>query len=221
MLILSNVFACLSLRKETANLIADAMEFMYTPWPDNSDKYALRSQLVDLIGDSAFVAPSHEVVDIHSEYAPVYMYEFAHRSKNGSFYAEWMGVAHAENLPFDFGIPMLPKFPEYDAADRNVSLFIMALYVNFAKFGDPTPQPVSGVTWERYNSSHRAYLRVDTNSKMASSFAPRRMSFWNDYHPKLTEVNFDIKKVTVSGASSGVAIAIFLQIALVISLTMF
>ena len=48
----------------------------------------------------------------------------------------------------------------YDAADKNVSLFIMAVYANFAKTGDPTPQPVSGVRWERYNSSHRALMHT-------------------------------------------------------------
>ncbi|KAJ7384141.1 hypothetical protein OS493_023469 [Desmophyllum pertusum] len=208
-------------KEDNADLIADALEFMYTPWPDNSDKYALRTQLIDLIGDYNFVAPSHEVADIHSQHAPVYMYEFAHRSKNASFYPEWMGVVHAENLPYDFGIPLLPLFPAYDEADKNVSLFIMALYANFAKTGDPTPQPVSGVTWERYNSSYRAYLRVDANPKMASSFSPRRMAFWNDYHPKLAQVKFDTKKDVASGASTGVAMAIVLQIVLVIILAMF
>lgn len=44
----------ITFRKKNADLIADALEFMYTPWPDNSDKYALRSQLVDSIGDNAF-----------------------------------------------------------------------------------------------------------------------------------------------------------------------
>ena len=36
---------------------------MYTPWPDRNDKYALRSQLVDLIGDYIYFAPSHEVAE--------------------------------------------------------------------------------------------------------------------------------------------------------------
>ena len=195
---------------------------MYTPWPDNSDKYALRTQLVDLLGDYVFVAPSHEVADIHSQHAPVYMYEFAHRSVKASIYPEWMGVPHFENALYDFRIPLLPSLSsKYDAADKNVSLFIMALYANFIKTDDPTPQPVSGVTWERYNSSHRAYLRVDANPKMATSFSPRRMAFWNDYHPKLAQVKFDTKKDVASGASTGVAMAIVLQIVLVIILAMF
>ena len=186
---------------------------MYTPWPDNSDKYTLRSQLVDLIGDCYYTAPTYEVADFHSQYAPVYLYEFAHRSEKASIYPEWMGVAHYENVLYDFGFPLFPGISSsYDATDRNVSLFVMELYANFAKFGDPTPQPVSGVTWERYNSSHRAYLRVDAKSKMAASFAPRRMSFWNDYHPKLTQVKFEAKNEVVNGASVSVAMATCLYI---------
>ena len=187
---------------------------MYTPWPDKTDKYALRSQLVDLIGDYLYFAPSHEVADIHSQFAPVYMYEFAHRSKVASLYsnADWMGVVHADNKPYDFGIPLLPGFAStYDAADRNVSLFIMAMYANFARSGDPS---FSGVTWERYNSSHRAYLRVDANPKMAASFYPRRMAFWNDYHPKLQQVKFETKIEVTSGANS-VNMGTFVQIALI------
>ena len=193
-------------RDKTADLISDALKFMYTPWPDNSDKYELRSQLVDLISDFFYFAPSHEVADIHSKVAPVYMYEFAHRS-SVSYGQEWMGVVHLNNVPFDFGIPLHPGLP-YNATDKNVSLFIMTMYANFARSGDPS---ASGVTWERFNSTHRAYLRVDTNSKMAASFNPRRMAFWNDYYPKLVEVKFDSKKEQTSGVGTGVTMATFYQ----------
>ena len=193
-------------RDKTADLISDALKFMYTPWPDNSDKYALRSQLVDLISDFFYFAPSHEVADIHSKVAPVYMYEFAHRS-SVSYGQEWMGVVHLNNVPFDFGIPLHPGLP-YNTADKNVSLLIMTMYANFARSGDPS---ASGITWERFNSTHRAYLRVDTNSKMAASFNPRRMAFWNDYHPKLAEVKFDSKREKTSGVGTGVTMATLYQ----------
>ena len=172
---------------------------------------------MDLIGDYLFAAPSHEVADIHSQHALVYMYEFAHRSEKASIYSEWMGVAHFENALYDFGVSLFPGLSSnYDAADRNVSLFIMELYANFAKNDNPTPQPVSGVMWERYNTSHRAYLRVDAQSKMAAAFSSRRVSFWNDYYPKLTQVKFDINKDMVSGALSGVAMAISIHIVLAV-----
>lgn len=192
---------------------------MYTPWPDNTDKYALRSQLVDLISDYMYFAPSQKVADIHSQFAPVYMFEFAYRSKV-SFGSPWMGVVHGNNIMYDFGIPFLPNSPfKYDTTDRNISLFIMAVYANFARSGNPTPQPVSGVTWERFNTSHRTYLQVEVNSKMAASFYPRRMAFWNDYYPKLAQLKFDTKKEVVSGASSLVTIGS--QIVFVTILAMF
>ena len=174
---------------------------MYTPWPDNSNKYALRSQLVDLIGDNLYFAPSHKVADVHSQVAPVYMYEFAHRAKT-SMGADWMGVVHSENVPFDFGVPLLPKFLSlYSPADRNVSLLIMTMYANFARSGDPT---VRDVAWDKYNSSHRFYMRVGVNPRMEASFHPRRMSFWNDYYPKLMQLKFDIVKDKVFGGAHAI-----------------
>ena len=192
--------------------MANAFQFMYTPWPDNSDKYALRSQLVDLVGDYLFVAPSHEVADVHSKVAPVYMYEFAHLAKTRPGTEPWMGAVHGENVPFVFGFPLLSRvLPYYSEGDRNVSLLIITMYANFARSGDPT---ASSVTWERFNSSHRAYLRVDTNSKMESSFNPRRMAFWNDYRPKLVKVKFDTKKEVVNGVSAVFTTGTFIQIVL-------
>ena len=198
-------------RKKNADLLADALEFMYTPWPDNSNTYALRSGLVDVIGDKIFAAPSHKVADVQSQVAPVYMYEFAHRANSSlEVRAEWMGVVHGENIPFDFGVPFLPKFsPHYSQADRNVSLFIMSMYANFARSGDPS---VSGVAWEKYNSSHRAYLKVDTSPKLKTSFNSRRMSFWNNYYPKLEQVKFDVNKEVVSGAKDIVTMGTALQV---------
>ena len=194
-------YLSLFFRNKTAHLIADALEFMYTPWPDKSNEYALRSQLVDLLGDYLFFAPTHEVADVHSRVAPVYMYEFAQRAKfSFARSAEWMGVVHGENVPFDFGVPLHPMFLLfYSPADRNVSLFITTMYANFARSGDPT---VSGVAWEKYNTTHRAYLKVDTSPELKTSFNPRRMSFWNDYYPKLVQQKFDANKEVVSNAEA-------------------
>ena len=208
-------------RKEVADLVAEALQFIYTPWPDNNDTYALRSQLVDLIGDYLYFAPSHEVADIHSKVAPVYMYEFAYSRTSGNVSPNWIGVAvkHGDNVGYDFGFPLLPQLSNLtDETDKNVSRFIMAMYVNFATYGDPTPEQACGVTWQRYNASHRAYLRVDANPKMAASFNPRRMAFWNDYYPKLAEVQFGSMKEGVSGACNVDTFGKFLLFQLVIIL---
>ena len=171
---------------------------------------------MDFIGDYLYFAPSHEVADIHSKVAAVYMYEFAHRRTKGNKHKEWMGVVHGANVPYEFGMPFYPGLSsDFDAGDRNVSLFLMELYVNIAKSGNPTPQPVSGVTWERYNSGHRAYLRVDAHPTMAAAFAPRRMAFWNDYYLKPAQVKFDTRDKVGSGSNIDVAMAMFLKVALI------
>ena len=41
---------------------------------------------------------------------------------------------------------------------------------------------------------------MDTSPELKASFNPRRMSFWNDYYPKLEQVKFDANKEVVSGA---------------------
>ena len=116
----------------------------------------------------------------------------------------WHGVQHDDNVGYDFGVPLLLRFVSLfpDQSDKDVSLFIMEMFTNFAKLGNPTPQSVNGVTFEKYNSSHRPYLRVNKKSEMTASFAPRRMSFWNDYHPRLMEVKFEKKAVVDSNAGS-------------------
>lgn len=207
----------LSYRKENAKLVADALEFMYTPWPDNRDEYALRSQLVDLVSDYVFVAPSFETAEMHSKFAPVHVYEFTHRSKL-SFFPEWMGVVHGENLVYELGIPMLPRIPlTFDATDRNVSRLFMGMYVDFAR---SATLKVGGVTWENFNSTHRAYLQLDANPKMAASYHPHRMAFWNNYYPKLAQVNFETKTEVVSSASSSATMATLVHIIIAIILAM-
>lgn len=175
------------------------MEFQYTPWAHPDDSYALRNNLIDLIGDYFYLVPTYEIAVIHSRFAPVYLYEFAHSSTCNQL----LGAGNGYNVPYDFGIPFIETYPEtkgfpiYDAKDRQVSQFVMTLYVNFAKYGNPTPQPVSGVTWQQFNSTHRGFLRVDANPEMVSCFDPRRLAFWNNYYPKLVQVEFGLPNEAV------------------------
>ena len=56
---------------------------------------------------------------------------------------------------------------------------------------------------------------------MKTSFNPRRMSFWNDYYPKLTQLKFDTRREVVSGVKVGASMATFYQIVLIISAMFF
>jgi len=56
---------------------------------------------------------------------------------------------------------------------------------------------------------------------MAASFNPRRMSFWNDYHPELVQVKFYTEKEVVSGAEASFTMGTLFQIVFIAILTIF
>lgn len=166
--------------------LLDAVVFMNTPWPYENVVYKVRRGFANTVTDSCVAEPAHSSLLYHSEVKAAYMYEFAHLSKLNPA-ANWLGVQHKDDTPYQFGFPLmnLTVLQTYDEADRNVSETIITLFTNFAKYGNPTPQPVRGASWERFNSSNRAYLRIEEPLGMAVNYYPARMAFWGDYSKKL------------------------------------
>lgn len=166
--------------------LLDAITLLYTPWSDRDDHIRTKVGLADAVGDFTMTAPTHTDLVLHSKHAPVFMYEFAHRS-NLNPKPLWKGVAHKDDTPYEFGFPLmnLTVLQEYNDADRNISDMLITLFTNFAKYGNPTPQPVLGVTWEGFNSSHMAYIRIQTQPEMAVKYRPTRMAFWNEYYERM------------------------------------
>ena len=166
--------------------LLDTITLLYTPWSDPDDDIKTKVGLADAVGDFTMTAPTQSDLALHSKYAPVFMYEFAHRS-NLNPRPLWKGVAHKDDTPYEFGFPLmnLTVLQQYDDADRNISHMLITLFTNFAKYGNPTPQPVLGVTWEGFNSSHKAYIRIQKQPEMAVDYRPTRMAFWNEYYERM------------------------------------
>ena len=171
--------------EKTAGLLEDSITFQYTPWTKTPDPPTLLKKIVNMQSDYFVAAPTLKVLEIHSQKAPTYMYEFSHISKRSSEEA-WLGVRHGANTPYDFGAPFLNiSSLNFTEEDRNVSSFIMSLYANFAKDGIPTPSALHGVTWNQFNRTHKSYLLIQENPEMQTNFEPQRMAFWNFYYPRL------------------------------------
>ena len=166
--------------------LLDAITLLYTPWSDQQDHIKTKVGLADAVGDFTMTAPTHTDLALHSTHAPVFLYEFAHRS-NLSPRPVWKGVAHKDDTPYEFGFPLmnLTVLQQYNDADRNISDMLITLFTNFAKYGNPTPQPVLGVTWEEFNSSHNAYIRIQRQLEMAVNYRPTKMAFWNNYYERM------------------------------------
>ena len=44
------------------------------------------------------------------------------------------------------------------------------------------------VTWPKYTSSEEAYLNIALEPSVMFKLSPRRMAFWNDFIPKLMDI---------------------------------
>ena len=175
---------------KVADSLIDAVVFMNTPWPYAEDVYKLRRGFSDVVTHSCVAEPAHASLTFHSKQSPAFLYEFAYRSKLDPS-AEWLGVRHKDDTPYQFGFPLmnLTVLQNYDEADKNVSDMIITLFTNFAKHGDPTPEPVGGASWDRFNQSHMVYLRIQEKPSMAINYQPTKMAFWREYYKKLLTEN--------------------------------
>jgi len=165
----------------------DAIIFQYAPWPDIHNQFKLREGLVDCVTDLGVAAPAHAALELHTTIAPGYLLVFSHRSpftKN----APWMGVPHKADTDYQFGFPLLPLYAvqdKYNDEDRQVSKYIIRYFTNFARTGNPTPEPVAGSTWKQFNKHTPYYMNVTVNPKSHDHFHSKGIAFWNNYFPKL------------------------------------
>lgn len=166
--------------------LLDTLMLLYTPWPDQNDHIKVKIALADEVGDFTMSAPTHADLALHSKNAPVFMYEFAHMSTL-NLRPAWKGPSHKDDTPYQFGFPLmnLTVLQQYNEADRNLSYMLITLFTNFAKYGKPTPQPVNGVSWEGFNTSHMVYLRVQSQPEMAVNYKPTKMAFWNEFYERM------------------------------------
>ena len=184
---------------KVAESLLDAVVFMNTPWPYVEDLNKLRRGLSDVVTHSCVAEPAQTSLTFHSKHFPAFLYEFAYRSKLDPS-PEWLGVRHKDDTPYQFGFPLmnLTVLQNYDEADRNVSDMVITLFTNFAKYDNPTPEPVGGASWERFNQSHMVYFRILGKPSMAINYQPTKMAFWREYYKTLlTE-----KECRVSGVQS-------------------
>ncbi|GAV08990.1 hypothetical protein RvY_18602-2 [Ramazzottius varieornatus] len=124
-------------------------------------------------------------------------------------------VPHMEDLYFVFGFPYLKlacqvrdpynlnrcettilpetyyrKFMEphqdFGQGDRNMSDYLMQMWGNFAKYGNPTPVRVMNTSWEPYTLARDRYLAINTTntSYMYDSYGARESGYWTDYLPR-------------------------------------
>ncbi|KAK3715493.1 hypothetical protein QZH41_002232 [Actinostola sp. cb2023] len=135
------------------NLLFDALSFQYYPWQATQDGKARLQSLVDMASDYLYGAPVIAVLIAHTrKRAPTYMFVFNHRSRFSPD-PSWAGVPHGSSSRYVLGLVMqnmTSLYTRYDEIDYNVSNAMVTMWTNMAKYGDPTPRPVDGVTWDQF-----------------------------------------------------------------------
>ncbi|KAF5399714.1 Carboxylesterase [Paragonimus heterotremus] len=186
------------------NVTAEELYTRYTWWPNLANNSARWERMVAMLSDHDVNAPLESIVRFHAAYSPsVYLYEFAYVSpKDPDAFA---GVYHGSEQVFLLGCPFMSESfwtrvfdrqltPAHahrtfvHPYDHKISSFVMNLWTNFIKYGNPTPKAVDNVIWRPYKPSEEGYLFIYLNSGMRYKFRPLHMAFWRERFYKLAEL---------------------------------
>lgn len=168
-------------RREAAQKIRD---FYFGNDSISSDDF---DRLVALISDLYYIEPVDMTVRLlanASADVPVYEYKFSYKGENSAF-PQYNGVTHADELKLLFYIPKMKQNLSETSEEDITRRKMISLWTNFAKFGNPTPDPVDGVTWQPYGGDgQRHYLIIDTTLLADSDVLGGRMDFMHSVlHP--------------------------------------
>uniref|UniRef100_A0AAR5P4C2 Carboxylic ester hydrolase n=1 Tax=Dendroctonus ponderosae TaxID=77166 RepID=A0AAR5P4C2_DENPD len=131
-------------------------------------------KFTQFLNANQFIRPIRETVAQSSKFSKVYFYEFAYQGHVGDPNNTHQGVAHAEDLNYEFIMSDVTP----TAADKKVIQKMVTLWTNFAKTGNPTPssnsEVLEGLIWEPNGPGSNAsapikYLNIDTNFTMMTN----------------------------------------------------
>jgi len=115
-------------------------------------------------------------------------------------YPEWRKYPHEIEHYLLIGAPFmdiefLPSSARFERNmwtdnDRNMSHFFLQTFSNFARFGNPTPQQVLGLHFEKAYQGELRYLNINTtfNSTIKMNYRQTESAFWMQYLPTVVGV---------------------------------
>lgn len=175
----------------------DAIKYMYTYWPDPTNKTMIREKYIQLLSDFLYTAPNDKIIKLLVEQnVPVYMYVLNTTIESFNL-QEWRKVPHDIEHYLLCGAPfmdveMLPpneRFTrnQWTNNDRNMSHFFMKAYTDFARYGNPTHTQILGIHFEEAINGQLKYLNLNTtyNSSIMWNFRQTESAFWTMYIPQL------------------------------------
>ncbi|CAG2100640.1 unnamed protein product [Medioppia subpectinata] len=161
----------------------------YLKGVDTSSTPALKRAFYEFLGDLWMKYPTYvfarQMATTVGNRHNIYFYELSYQSQ---FYAkqfqcddEESGVGHGMDIPFVFGMPLMPEMVDFfDEIDRQFSRDVMRMWTNFAKYGKPDdkwPQLLSDPNVPKVKD-----LNPDPNRPpLHDPYGQRYTDFWESY----------------------------------------
>jgi len=130
-----------SIVPDSNRIISEAMLYRYTDWNNITDPYRNRRMLLDMFGDSMFLAPAIKSANkLVEKSVKVYVYYLQYRFDYllTTRIPSWLNAYHAADIPILFGQPLLAAALTNSSVytkDGNFSRAVITLWTNFAKTG--------------------------------------------------------------------------------------
>ncbi|CDW54536.1 carboxylesterase [Trichuris trichiura] len=134
------------------------------------DMFNWSAAVTQLRNDNGIFWPVYaDAVTMRNAGGTVYLYSFDYVKSN------FDSTPHSVDLTYALG---LHKFP-FNERDKKIQKVILTLLINFVKNSDPTPIPISGVTWKPLTAPDGGnYLSIDDKLEMKPFYHENGMSFW-------------------------------------------
>lgn len=192
----------------TNDLIVTAIEQQYIDWTKFEDPEAnYFYTFMEVETDEAFHCTSDHTSRTYALNGnTVYRYRFSHLPET-KFWPEapaWVGVAHAEDLPFIFGYGFSPyRVPEwyFNPNEEELSLDIMRYFTNFAKTGNPN---VGGDN-DGNSDDESEWMEFKVPGLVVKDFKPGlqdlqglqadHCKMWNDFVPSLVTYSGSLSEI--------------------------
>ncbi|XP_033624827.1 cholinesterase 1-like [Asterias rubens] len=181
------------------NALKQAIETRYiTPANPSSDFLQSFAQIVT---DYTWLAPIDQTVRAHlNASTKVFMYEMTQVATVSIYHVfmfgpNWMGAAHADDIPFMFGNSWIPevfyKSGKPKPEERMLSNTMMKYWTNFAKTGDPSGDGIVP-HWPEFTLEKMEYKELSPYLPTKSGGVRQEYAkFWNEDARNLTSDDAD------------------------------
>lgn len=164
------------------------LEAVYSAGIDATGNY--EGALSSALGDMQFTCATNEFSkQLATGGATVYQYRMTMEPVRSLFNATWLKASHGEDLQFVFGLPFLDH-PVYRPVYKELkfSYYIMQIWANFAKSGNPNVFPGIIPEWPQFIPDSEIYRELDLGFANNHKLRQHYCNFWESLLPQIVSL---------------------------------